>query len=249
MSNNCQGRFYRNGRNGVAAPGEIIARYPPFHMCQAMRSRGTRCLSHSGIAGAGNLFVVANSCHIRVNRRPIHRARGKEAIAAMELRLGHVLIEQGVLTERQVECILVRQLETGQPFGLLCEQMFRVSPDAIERAWATQYAGLTRTIDPEREPMDLSALELITRRQAWQFRVLPIRFDGRELMLATTRSQLRRALRFANNVLGLPVYLVLADPQALGMALCRHYAMPGMSPQSIDDDAMDHLLAQRRMSA
>ncbi len=167
----------------------------------------------------------------------------------MELRLGHVLIEQGVLTERQVECILLRQGETGQPFGLLCEEMFHVPPETIERAWAMQYASLTRTIDPAREPMDSAALELITRRQAWQFRVLPIRFDGRELMLATTRTQLRRALRFANNVLGLPVYLVLADTRALGEALCRHYAMPGMSPQSIDDDAMDHLLSQRRMSA
>lgn len=167
----------------------------------------------------------------------------------MELRLGQVLIEQGVLTERQVECILLRQRETSQPFGLLCEEMFRVPPETIERAWAMQYASLTRTIDPATEPMDASALELITRRQAWQFRVLPIRFDGRELMLATTRTQLRRALRFANNVLGLPVYLVLAEPRALGEALCRHYTMPGMSPMSVDDDAMDHLLSQRRMSA
>lgn len=167
----------------------------------------------------------------------------------MELRLGQVLCEQGVLTERQVQCILQRQKETSQPFGLLCEQMFSVSPEAIERAWAMQYASLTRMIDPAREAMDVSTLELITRRQAWQFRVLPIRFDGRELMLATTRTQLRRALRFANNVLGLPVYLVLADPHALGEALCRHYPMPGMNVQSINDEAMDHLLAQRRMSA
>jgi hypothetical protein len=124
-----------------------------------------------------------------------------------------------------------------------------VQPESVERAWATQYASLTRTIDPAREPMDSAALELITRRQAWQFRVLPIRFDGRELMLATTRTQLRRALRFANNVMGLPVFLVLAEPRALGEALCRHYAMPGMTPQSVNDDCMDDVLAHCRMSA
>ncbi|HVP74003.1 MAG TPA: hypothetical protein VMS30_09720 [Phycisphaerales bacterium] len=176
-------------------------------------------------------------------------AGGKEAIAVTELRLGQVLIEQGVLTDRQVDRILNRQRETGQPFGLLCEEMFRVPAETIERAWATQYANLTRTIDPASEPMDHAAIALLTRRQAWQFRVLPIRFDGRELMLATTRSQLLRALRFANNVLGIPVYLVLANPRALGEALCRHYPMPGMNAKSIDDDAMDHVLAQRRMSA
>jgi hypothetical protein len=167
----------------------------------------------------------------------------------MELRLGQVLVEQGVLNDRQVADILERQNETGRPFGLLCEEMFHVPAETIERAWAMQYASLTRTIDPAREPFDSAALDLITRRQAWQVRVLPVRFDGRELMLATTSRHIRRALRFANNVLGLPVYLVLAEPRALGEALCRHYAMPGMTMYSIDDDAMEHLLAQRRMSA
>ncbi len=167
----------------------------------------------------------------------------------MELRLGQLLVEQGVLSEAQVDHIVRCQQETSRPFGLLCEQMFHVPQESIERAWAMQYASLTRTIDPASEPMDRSALELVTRRQAWQFRVLPIRFDGRELMLATTRKQLRRALRFANNVLGLPVYLVLADPRALGEALCRHYPMQGMTAQSIEDEALDHLLEQRRMSA
>jgi len=167
----------------------------------------------------------------------------------MELRLGQVLIEQGVLSESQVQRVMRRQEDSGEPFGLLCEEMFDVPPEAIERAWATQYASLTRTVDPAREAFDSAALELITRRQAWQFRVLPMRFDGRELMMATTRSQLRRALRFATNVLGVPVYLVLADPRALGEALCRHYPMAGMSPQSVDDEAMDLVLGERRVVA
>lgn len=163
----------------------------------------------------------------------------------MELRLGEVLAEQGVLSERQVDAIVRRQRDTGKPFGLLCEQMFHVPPQVIERAWAMQYASLTRNVDPAHEAMDPAALELVTRRQAWQFRVLPIRFEDRELMLATTRSQLRRALRFATNVLGVPVYLVLAESRALGEALCRHYPMPGMSPQAVDDEAMDRVLAER----
>ena len=167
----------------------------------------------------------------------------------MELRLGQILIEQGVLNEGQADSILQRQQETGEPFGLLCEQMFRIHPKAIERAWATQYANLTRTIDPAVEVFEPRALELITRRQAWQFRVLPIRFEGRELMIATMRSQLRRALGFATSVLGVPTYLVLANSTALGEALCRHYPLPGMTPRCVDDEALDHLLGERRISA
>jgi len=167
----------------------------------------------------------------------------------MELRLGQLLVEHGVLSEQQVERVLARQGETGEPFGALCESMFRVDPEVIENAWAMQYATLTRTLDPRHEAFDSAALELVSRRQAWQFRVLPIRFDDRELMMATTRRHLRRALRFATNVLGVPVYLVLADALALGEALGRHYPMPGMSPRAIDDESLDQVLAERRLSA
>lgn len=160
----------------------------------------------------------------------------------MEYRLGQLLVDAGVLTDAQVEEILLRQNETGEPFGLLGEKMFGVSPVAIEEAWAAQYARWTRHIDPTVEVFEPRALELITRRQAWQFRVLPIRFDGAELMLATTQRHIRRGLRFANNVLGVPSFFVMARPIELGTALCKHYTLPGMTPESVDDSALDQIL-------
>jgi type IV pilus assembly protein PilB len=160
----------------------------------------------------------------------------------MELRLGQVLVDTGVLTDSQARRVLAEQQRTGEPFGVLCERMFAVDPDAIEQAWALQYATLSRSIDPRREPIEDRALALVTRRQAWQFRVLPMRFDGDELMVATTQQHLRRALRFATAVLGVPVYIVLTEPRSLGEALCRHYPLPGMTAASVNDDAMDRLL-------
>ena len=157
----------------------------------------------------------------------------------MEVRLGQLLVQAGVLTQSQVEQVLAEQTRTGEPFGLLCERMFSVNPSAVEDAWAVQYVGLTRRVDPRHEAIDTNALGLVTRRQAWQFRVMPLRFDGDELMMATTQQHLRRALRFANNVIAVPVYLVLTDPQQLGEALCRNYPLPGMTAASINDDGMD----------
>lgn len=157
----------------------------------------------------------------------------------MELRLGQLLIEQGVLNAEQVETILDYQLHSGEPFGLLCERMFHVDPEVIESTWAAQYASLTRTIDPAYEVFEERALELITRRQAWQFRILPIRFDENELMIATTQQHLRRALRFATNVIGIPVYFVIAEPIALGEALCKYYELPGMKPELIVHGAQE----------
>ena len=159
----------------------------------------------------------------------------------MEARLGQLLVESGVLTQQQVQSVLVEQEKTGEPFGVLAERMCGVDPERIEDAWAQQYAGLTRTVDPDVEVFDEKAAELVTRRQAWQFRILPLRFEGRELLIATTQRHLRRALRFATNVIGIPVFFVMADPDALGQALCARYALPGLTPESVDDETIDRL--------
>ncbi len=160
----------------------------------------------------------------------------------MELRIGRILIDQGVLTEEQVEIILKRQQEQNKPFGWLCEQLFNIPSEAVELAWAAQYARLTRTIDPSIEVFDEGARSLITRRQAWQFCILPIRFDGAELMMATTQAHLRRALRFASSVIPVPLYFVMAAPNALGEALCARYPLPGMTPECVGDQSLESLL-------
>ena len=160
----------------------------------------------------------------------------------MEVRIGQLLLSSGVLSQSQVDEILETQRRTGRPFGLIGEELFDLDPGEVESAWAYQYARLTRHIDPDVEVFDAAALELVTRRQAWQFRSLPVRFDGAELMIATTERYLRRALGFATMVIGVPTFLVVAAPPPLGEALCRHYPLAGMSPLSVTDDSMDRLL-------
>jgi hypothetical protein len=161
-------------------------------------------------------------------------------------RIGDLLVQRGILKSEQVLAVLDEQKRSGQPIGVICERLFDVSPDTIEEAWASQYISITRKVDPTIETIDPAALELVSRRQAWQFRVLPIRWDGDELMVATTAAHLRRALRFATRFLGVPVYLVIAEPHTIGAAMCRHYPIAGMTPASVDDGAMDHLLAATR---
>lgn len=163
-----------------------------------------------------------------------------------EVRLGQLLVEADVLTQDEVRQIVAEQERTGEPFGLLAERLFGVDPARIEEAWAIQYAGLTRTVNPEVEVFDDESARLVTRRQAWQFRILPLRFEGRELLIATTQSHLRRALRFATNVIGIPVFFVMSDPIALGRSLCERYPLPGMTPESIDDDMIDPATGEPR---
>ncbi len=165
----------------------------------------------------------------------------------MAPRLGSVLSEHGLLTPAQVEEILQRQRETRRPFGLLAESMFNVSREAIEEAWASQYAGRTRTVDPFEEIPRAEAVAKVDPRQAWQFRVLPMSLEGDTLVMATTQRHLCRALRFATSVLDRPAYFVMTTDARLAAALERFFPMPGMSASTVKGDAIRRMVTRMRL--
>lgn len=156
----------------------------------------------------------------------------------MLIRLGDLLVQRGVLSREQRDTILAEQIQTSRPFGVLAEQIYGVHREDIEEAWAEQYALINPTVDPRREHIDKAVLQLVGRRQAWQFRILPMRFDGHELVVSTTQDHLVRALRFSGYQIKQPCYFVLAEAIALGEALMRNYPMDGMQPEMV---AMERL--------
>jgi hypothetical protein len=151
----------------------------------------------------------------------------------MLIRLGDLLVQRGVLTREQRDAVLAEQILTARPFGVLAEQIYGVHRDDIEEAWAEQYAMINPTVDPRREEINHAVLQIVGRRQAWQFRMLPMRFDGHELVVCTTQDHLVKALRFAGYQIKQPVYFVLSDALALGEALMKNYPMDGMSPHMV----------------
>lgn len=156
----------------------------------------------------------------------------------MAVRIGETMIQLGLLREEQVEAVLESQRELHRPFGEIAERMFGLSEADVEHAWSTQYAQIAEQIDSTDMVVDAWAASLVDRRQAWQFRILPIRRDGAEVMVATTAEHLARAMRFALRMLREPCYFVIAEEQALGEALCRHFPMAGMTPEHVSRGAM-----------
>ena len=151
-----------------------------------------------------------------------------------KIRLGEILIEQGVLTEQQVFEIVQAQRERQIPFGVLAERMFDVTVDSIEQAWIEQYCRITGEIDLNRQDVDTEALKLINRRQAWQFEVLPLRFEpSGELLMAASRTRLARAVTFVANRLRPVVYFRVAESMQLREFLKRHYPMPEVTSEII----------------
>ncbi|MBS0189529.1 MAG: hypothetical protein U0573_08865 [Phycisphaerales bacterium] len=147
----------------------------------------------------------------------------------MVLRIGDLLVRQGVLTQEQVEDILIEQRTAGRPFGELAERLFGVSTRDVERAWAEQYSQITGGYDLHSARFDSEALATVSARQAWQFRILPVRFAGDELTVCTVKDHLARALRFVGWKMECPCHFVLAEPEELAQMLIRHFPLAGAS--------------------
>jgi hypothetical protein len=154
----------------------------------------------------------------------------------MTIRLGELLVEQGVLSRDQVEAVLEAQRQKQRPFGVLAEELFGVDPEAIEQAWAEQYSRIAPAPRLDEASFHRDAAVTVSRRQAWQFRVLPICYDGAELLLATTVEHLPRALKFATHCLTVPCIFVTLPAEDLGRWLCTRYPMPGMTAASLVGD-------------
>ena len=148
-------------------------------------------------------------------------------------RLGESLSAHGIVTRDQVETILARQRTDSRPFGVLCEEMFDVDPSFIEAAWVDQYKRLVCHLEANFAEADREALALVTRRQAWQFRMVPVRFDDGVLVAATTSEQLPRATRFASAVLARPVLFIIIDAEELAGALEAHYPIGGLDARHV----------------
>lgn len=160
----------------------------------------------------------------------------------MTIRLGELLIEQNVLTREQVRTILEEQKETRRPFGLLAETMFGISPQQIERAWAEQYRRMTPRVDLDEVDFDKAATVQVNRRQAWQFRILPLHFRDGELIIATTVEHMARALNFVTHSLTVPCAFVVVSANELGEHLCRRYPMPGMNAGDVEGNPFTRML-------
>lgn len=147
----------------------------------------------------------------------------------MTIRLGDLLVLHGCLTTDQRDRIVEVQRTNHRPFGVLAEEMFGVHPTAVEHAWATQYAAVAPRLDPRRNAIDPGVLSVIDRRQAWQFRLIPVRREGDETVFVTSAEQLARALRFTGWRVPGACTFCLCDPDTLAAALGMYYPIEGMN--------------------
>jgi hypothetical protein len=150
------------------------------------------------------------------------------------IQIGQLLIEQGVLSDSQVQHILKVQKISHRPFGDLAERLYCIDPKAVEDAWVQQYLRMVGVVDMEEQDVDVDCLRLLNRRQAWQFHLLPLNRGEEGLHMATTSENLVRSINFTVRKLDEPVHLLIAERHQLREFLMRHYPVPQFIAQYSD---------------
>ena len=200
-----------------------------------------------GGCGDGTRTVWGAGVAIQAPISPIPPARSRAAAGPSQPesrppRLGEVLVSRGLLTESQVRHILAVQQEESRPFGLLAERIYGISPHDVESAWAEQYAAVSGRVDIFEEGIEETSLSYVTRRQAWQFKVVPLRMQKDVLTVATSPPYLARAMRFVSQCLTSPADVVLTSEGLLGEALAWCYPLGGLGPEDVSGDPFRTLL-------
>ncbi|MEL7240704.1 MAG: hypothetical protein AAGK78_17735, partial [Planctomycetota bacterium] len=123
------------------------------------------------------------------------------------------------------------QAVTRRPFGDLAERLFNVSPNTVADAWVEQYVQRNGLHDVRDQPADHRCIALIQTRQAWQFRLVPLRQDDNgpesSLLIAADQRGLVRAMNFAGRSLPMAPSFIVAEPESLKDLLQRHYPVGG----------------------
>jgi MSHA biogenesis protein MshE len=95
-----------------------------------------------------------------------------------KIRLGELLLEQGVITDAQLSQALARGKETGRRLGLVLRDLGLATDIAIAKALASQLK--LPFIEPVLSQVDLSAARLLSEVNARKLRAVPLtRRDGR----------------------------------------------------------------------
>jgi len=142
------------------------------------------------------------------------------------IQIGQLLVEQGVLTDEQVEHILKVQRVSQRPFGDLAERLYGINPRAVEDAWVEQYIRMVGVVNLDEIEVETDCLRLLNRRQAWQFHLLPLDRPTEGLQMATTAENLVRSVNFATRAVDEPVHFLIAERAQLREFLMKHYPVP-----------------------
>jgi CheY-like chemotaxis protein len=137
-------------------------------------------------------------------------------------RLGEILVENGILTEKTMERMLLVSTRLKQRFGMVLEELELIDGDELAAALATQYACRVASnfsgysFAPE-------LLAIISVDVALQNQIFPLKLDGRRLALAMADPTESRVVKNIAADNGLTITPFIATRKEIYAAICKNY--------------------------
>jgi len=142
-------------------------------------------------------------------------------------RIGELLSQLVELSGHDVEEILHEQQATQRRFGEIALSWGLCQPEHVWSAWSRQVGNGAEVeqVDLDRDGIDAQAVALLHANVAKAFRVIPVRADGQEVVLASEAVLTERVKDEIKGLLKLNVKFVIAARKQIDAAIDAYYSV------------------------
>jgi type IV pilus assembly protein PilB len=150
-------------------------------------------------------------------------------------KIGQIFVDMGFITDEQLQLLLEeQQQQPGALLGKLAEDMALITDEQLAQALGEQMNMKVVTLDDSPIPKEL--LEKLTDVMAQLYRVVPVRFDGNRLTVATCDPQNLTVQDELRTFLGLDIEMVVATEREIKATIDRFYSPESLSVEKIIAD-------------
>lgn len=147
-------------------------------------------------------------------------------------RIGQIFVDMGFITDEQLQLLLdEQQQQPGALLGKIAEDMALITDDQLAQALGEQMNMKVVSLGDQPVPKEL--LERLTETMAQLYRVIPVRFDGHTLTVATCDPQNLTIQDELRTFLGFDIEMVVAPEREIKAALERFYSSDSLSVEKI----------------
>lgn len=159
-------------------------------------------------------------------------------------KIGQIFVDMGFITDEQLQLLLEeQQQQPGALLGKIAEDMQLITDEQLSQALGEQMNMKVVTIGETQ--ISKALLERLSETMAQLYRVIPVRFDGHRLTVATCDPQNLTIQDELRTFLGLDIEMVVATEREIKAAIERYYSAESLSVEKIVAElAADEELAQ-----
>jgi type IV pilus assembly protein PilB len=147
-------------------------------------------------------------------------------------KIGQIFVDMGFISDDQLLLLLEeQQQQPGALLGKLAEDMALITDEQLAQALGEQMN--MKVVSLGDAPISKELLERLTETMAQLYRVIPVRFDGHRLTVATCDPQNLTIQDELRTFLGLEIEMVVATEREIKASIDRFYSSESLSVEKI----------------